>query len=105
MRPAWVVFPDVVMVATAHATTVAATGSEHLTDEGEERDSVGSVRDVRDKERRDKERWYAKMIRDMEKLLFEKLRLRLFPQDPHARRSECLERGMCSLYTHLLPKL
>jgi hypothetical protein len=56
--------------------------------EGEERDSDGSVRDVRDKKRR-----YAKTFRDIEKQLFEKLRHRLFPQDPHAKRSECLERG------------
>ncbi len=28
-----------------------------------------------------------------EKQLFEKLRRRLFPQDPHAKHSECLERG------------
>jgi len=90
----------VTSAAAAAATTVAATGSEHLTDEGEERDSDGSVRDVRDKKRR-----YAKTFRDIEKQLFEKLRLRLFPQDPHAKRSECLEQGMCSLYTHLLPKL
>lgn len=63
--------------------------SESLTDEGEEeRDSDGSVRDVRDKKRR-----YAKTFRDTEKHLFEKLRHRLFPQDPHAKRSECLERG------------
>ena len=63
--------------------------SEPLTDEGdEERDSDGSVRDVRDKKRR-----YAKTFRDIEKQLFEKLRHRLFPQDPHAKRSECLERG------------
>jgi hypothetical protein len=62
--------------------------SEPLTDEGEERDSDGSVRDVRDKKRR-----YAKTCRDMEKQLFEKLRHRVFPQDPHAKRSECLERG------------
>jgi hypothetical protein len=65
--------------------------SEPLTDEGdEERDSDGSVRDVRDKKRR-----YAKTFRDIEKQLFEKLRHRLFPQDPHAKRSECLERGAC----------
>ena len=63
--------------------------SEPLTDEGdEERDSDGSVRDVRDKKRR-----YAKTLRDIEKQLFEELRHRLFPQDPHAKRSECLERG------------
>ena len=72
------------------ATTVAASGSEQLTDEGDDRDSDGSVRDVRDKKRR-----YAKTFRDIEKQLFEKLRQRLFPQDPHAKRSECLERGMC----------
>jgi hypothetical protein len=63
--------------------------SEPMTDEGEEeRESDGSVRDVRDKKRR-----YAKTFRDIEKHLFEKLRHRLFPQDPHAKRSECLERG------------
>ena len=77
------------------AASVAATGSEQLTDEGEERDSDGSVRDVRDKKRR-----YAKTFRDIEKLLFEKLRNRLFPQDPHAKRSECLERGTCNLASH-----
>ncbi|KAF8489625.1 hypothetical protein F5888DRAFT_1156430 [Russula emetica] len=76
-------------------TSAAATGSEQLTDEGDERDSDGSVRDVRDKKRR-----YAKTFRDIEKQLFEKLRHRLFPQDPHAKRSECLERGMCSLDGH-----
>lgn len=74
--------------SAAPATTVAAPGSEQLTDEGDERDSDGSVRDVRDKKRR-----YAKTFRDIEKQLFEKLRHRLFPQDPHAKRSECLERG------------
>jgi hypothetical protein len=46
------------------------------------------VRDVRDKKRR-----YAKTFGDIEVQLFEKLRHRLFPQDPHAKRSECLERG------------
>jgi hypothetical protein len=76
--------------------TVAATGSEQWTDEGEERDSDGSVRDVRDKKRK-----YAKTFRDIEKQLFEKLRHRLFPQDPHAKRSECLERGTCNLVKHL----
>jgi hypothetical protein len=81
--------PAVITSAAAPATTVAGTGSELLTDEGEERDSDGSVRDVRDKKRR-----YAKTFRDIEKQLFEKLRHRLFPQDPHAKRSECLERGM-----------
>ena len=84
-----------VVTPAAPATIVAASGSEHLTDEGDERDSDGSVRDVRDKKRR-----YAKTFRDIEKQLFEKLRHRLFPQDPHAKRSECLERGMCSLDTH-----
>jgi len=74
------------------ATTVAATGSEQLTDEGDERDSDGSVRDVRDKKRR-----YAKTFRDIEKQLFEKLRHRLFPQDPHAKRSECLDRAIESV--------
>jgi hypothetical protein len=65
------------------------SGGAASTDEGEEeRDSDGSVRDVRDKKRR-----YAKTFRDTEKHLFEKLRHRLFPQDPHAKRSECLERG------------
>ena len=68
--------------------------SESLTDEGEEeRDSDGSVRDVRDKKRR-----YAKTFRDTEKHLFEKLRHRLFPQDPHAKRSECLERGAGAIF-------
>ena len=76
------------VTSAAAAATSGATGSEQLTDEGEERDSDGSVRDVRDKKRR-----YAKTFRDIEKLLFEKLRHRLFPQDPHAKRSECLERG------------
>ena len=71
-------------------SAIAASGSEQLTDEGDDRDSDGSVRDVRDKKRR-----YAKTFRDIEKQLFEKLRQRLFPQDPHAKRSECLERGMC----------
>jgi hypothetical protein len=80
--------------AAATTTTGAATGSDQLTDEGEERDSDGSVRDVRDKKRK-----YAKTFRDMEKQLFEKLRHRLFPQDPHAKRSECLERGTCNLAT------
>ena len=80
--------PAVVTSTVAPATTVAASGSEQLTDEGDERDSDGSVRDVRDKKRR-----YAKTFRDIEKQLFEKLRHRLFPQDPHAKRSECLERG------------
>lgn len=79
----------VVTSAATPAPTVAAPGSEQLTDEGDERDSDGSVRDVRDKKRR-----YAKTFRDIEKQLFEKLRHRLFPQDPHAKRSECLERGM-----------
>ena len=76
-----------------HPRTTPRPGaaSEPLTDEGEEeRDSDGSVRDVRDKKRR-----YAKTFRDIEKQLFEKLRQRLFPQDPHAKRSECLERGAC----------
>lgn len=82
--------------AAAPATTFAAPGSEQLTDEGDERDSDGSVRDVRDKKRR-----YAKTFRDIEKQLFEKLRHRLFPQDPHAKRSECLERGMYSLDCHI----
>jgi len=81
--------PAVVTSAAAPASTVGATGSEQFTDEGDERDSDGSVRDVRDKKRR-----YAKTFRDIEKQLFEKLRHRLFPQDPHAKRSECLERGM-----------
>ncbi|KAH9987111.1 hypothetical protein BJV77DRAFT_1070686 [Russula vinacea] len=84
--------PTAVTSATAAATTSGATGSEQLTDEGEERDSDGSVRDVRDKKRR-----YAKTFRDIEKLLFEKLRHRLFPQDPHAKRSECLERAIESV--------
>ena len=74
------------------ANTVAALGSKQLTDEGDEGDTDGSVRDVRDKNRR-----YAKTLRDIEKELFERLRHRLFPQDPHAKRSECLERGMCGL--------
>jgi len=70
-------------------TARSGPASESLTDEGEEeRDSDGSVRHVRDKKRR-----YAKTFRDTEKHLFEKLRHRLFPQDPHAKRSECLERG------------
>lgn len=77
------------------AASVVATGAEQLTDEGEERDSDGSVRDVRDKKRK-----YAKTFRDIEKQLFEKLRNRLFPQDPHAKRSECLERGTCNLASH-----
>jgi hypothetical protein len=73
----------------SRSTPRLGTASEPLTDEGEEeRDSDGSVRDVRDKKRR-----YAKTFRDIEKQLFEKLRHRLFPQDPHAKRSECLERG------------
>jgi hypothetical protein len=68
----------------------AARSGAASTDEGEEeRDSDGSVRDVRDKKRR-----YAKTFRDTEKHLFEKLRHRLFPQDPHAKRSECLERAI-----------
>lgn len=75
----------------SRATPRSGAASEPLTDEGdEERDSDGSVRDVRDKKRR-----YAKTFRDIEKQLFEKLRHRLFPQDPHAKRSECLERGAC----------
>jgi hypothetical protein len=75
----------------ARSTARAGAASEPLTDDGEEeRDSDGSVRDVRDKKRR-----YAKTFRDTEKQLFEKLRHRLFPQDPHAKRSECLERGSC----------
>jgi hypothetical protein len=79
-------------VGRHHRTTPRpGAASEPLTDEGEEeRDSDGSVRDVRDKKRR-----YAKTFRDIEKQLFEKLRHRLFPQDPHAKRSECLERGAC----------
>ena len=73
--------------------------SESLTDEGEEeRDSDGSVRDVRDKKRR-----YAKTFRDTEKHLFEKLRHRLFPQDPHAKRSECLERGAGASFFFFFP--
>jgi hypothetical protein len=87
--------PAVATSAAAPTPTVAATGSEQFTDEGDERDSDGSVRDVRDKKRK-----YAKTFRDIEKQLFEKLRHRLFPQDPHAKRSECLERGMCSLDSH-----
>lgn len=75
----------------SRGTPRSGAASEPLTDEGEEeRDSDGSVRDVRDKKRR-----YAKTFRDIEKQLFEKLRHRLFPQDPHAKRSECLERGSC----------
>jgi hypothetical protein len=89
--------PALVTSSAAPTTSVAATGSEQFTDEGDERDSDGSVRDVRDKKRR-----YAKTFRDIEKQLFEKLRHRLFPQDPHAKRSECLERGMCSLDSHFL---
>lgn len=74
-------------------TARSGPASESLTDEGEEeRDSDGSVRDVRDKKRR-----YAKTFRDTEKHLFEKLRHRLFPQDPHAKRSECLERAIESI--------
>ncbi|KAH9968374.1 hypothetical protein BGW80DRAFT_671630 [Lactifluus volemus] len=74
----------------SRSTPRLGTASEPLTDEGEEeRDSDGSVRDVRDKKRR-----YAKTFRDIEKQLFEKLRHRLFPQDPHAKRSECLERAI-----------
>ncbi|KAI9436757.1 hypothetical protein H4582DRAFT_407926 [Lactarius indigo] len=74
-------------------TARSGPASESLTDEGEEeRDSDGSVRDVRDKKRR-----YAKTFRDTEKHLFEKLRHRLFPQDPHAKRSECLERAIESV--------
>lgn len=88
--------PTVVTSAATPAPTIAATGSEQFTDEGDERDSDGSVRDVRDKKRR-----YAKTFRDIEKQLFEKLRHRLFPQDPHAKRSECLERGMCSRDSHI----
>ena len=84
------------VAVTSSAGSVAATGSEQLTDEGEERDSDGSVRDVRDKKRR-----YAKTFRDIEKQLFEKLRHRLFPQDPHAKRSDCLERGACNLASQL----
>jgi hypothetical protein len=78
----------------------ASEQSLSLTDEGEEeRDSDGSVRDVRDKKRR-----YAKTFRDTEKHLFEKLRHRLFPQDPHAKRSECLERGAgCPKLLFLFP--
>ena len=76
-----------------------ASESLSLTDEGEEeRDSDGSVRDVRDKKRR-----YAKTFRDTEKHLFEKLRHRLFPQDPHAKRSECLERGAGRFLFFFLP--
>ncbi|KAN0105572.1 hypothetical protein V8E52_010866 [Russula decolorans] len=84
--------PAVVTSAAAPATTIGATGSEQFTDEGDERDSDGSVRGVRDKKRR-----YAKTFRDIEKQLFEKLRHRLFPQDPHAKRSECLERAIESV--------
>jgi len=77
----------------SRATPRSGAASEPLTDEGEEeRDSDGSVRDVRDKKRR-----YAKTFRDIEKQLFEKLRHRLFPQDPHAKRSECLERAIESI--------
>jgi hypothetical protein len=80
----------------SRATPRSGAASEPLTDEGEEeRDSDGSVRDVRDKKRR-----YAKTFRDIEKQLFEKLRHRLFPQDPHAKRSECLERGAWPFHGH-----
>lgn len=76
-----------------HGMARSGAATESLTDEGEEeRDSDGSVRDVRDKKRR-----YAKTFRDTEKHLFEKLRHRLFPQDPHAKRSECLERAIESV--------
>jgi hypothetical protein len=80
--------PAVVTSAPAPVTTVAGTGSEQLTDEGEEHDSDGRAG------RTDKKRRYAKTFRDIEKLLFEKLLHRLFLQDPHAGRSECLKRGM-----------
>ena len=79
----------VVISAAAPATTVAGTGSKQLTDEGEEHDSDGSVQDVRDKRCR-----YAKTFRDIEKQQLKKLLHRLFPQNPHTKRSECLERGM-----------
>src|SRR5260370_30870165 len=46
----------------------------------------GGVWDVWDKKCR-----YARTFWDIEKQLFEKLRHRLSPQDPHANRSECLE--------------
>jgi hypothetical protein len=91
-RQARVTSRPAVVSSAATATTVGATGSEQFTDEGDERDSDGSVRDVRDKKRR-----YAKTFRDIEKQLFEKLRHRLFPQDPHAKRSECLERAIESV--------
>jgi len=81
------------MTRQSRPTSRSTTAPESLTDEGdEERDSDGSVRDVRDKKRR-----YAKTFRDIEKQLFEKLRTRLFPQDPHAKRSECLERAIDSV--------
>ena len=60
--------PAVVTSAPAPATTVADIGSEQLTDEGEEHNPDGSMRDVR--------------------------LHRLFLQDSHAKRSECLKRGM-----------
>lgn len=74
------------------ANTVAASGSEQLTDEGDEVTQMGSVRNALDKKR-----MYAKTFLDIEKQLFEKLHYLLFPQDPHAKRGECLERGMCRL--------
>jgi hypothetical protein len=53
-------------------------------DDGEEPNSDGSMRDYGTKSAGMPKRFGT------EKQLFEKLRHRLFPQDPHAERSECL---------------
>jgi hypothetical protein len=57
------------------------------------------VEDSTDENARIKKKQYAKQFRDKEKQLFEKLRRRLFPQDPtHAKREELLERGEYSVF-------
>ncbi|KAI0315589.1 hypothetical protein OF83DRAFT_1173671 [Amylostereum chailletii] len=61
--------------------------SEEAEDVGE--DSVDT--------QREKKKQYAKSFRDVERRYFEDLRRRLFPNDPHARRAECLERAIASV--------
>src|SRR5260221_5861009 len=61
-----------------HAVIHFGTGSEQLTDEGEEHDSDGSVWDVRDKKCR-----YAKMFRDRKAAIQEAVPSPVSSRSPH----------------------
>ncbi|KAI0060360.1 hypothetical protein BV25DRAFT_949541 [Artomyces pyxidatus] len=65
------------------------TTSDGENDVAEEEHDSGSDAELQ----KQKKKVYAKRFRDGEKQLFADMRRRLFPQDPHTKRSECLEKG------------